>query len=38
MQNGLPFLQIFPEMVQQRDVTETFKRKEKERNKKFNTS
>jgi len=31
MKNGLPFLQIFPEMVQDSSVAETFKNRAKER-------
>ena len=33
MENGMPFLQIFPEMVQELTVAETFKNRAKERNK-----
>ena len=33
IQNGLPFLQIFPQMFQEGNIAETFKRREKERNK-----
>ena len=33
MKSGLPFLQIFPEMVRELDVAETFKRSKRERNK-----
>ena len=33
MENGMPFLQIFPEMVQESTVAETFKNRAKERNK-----
>ena len=33
MTNGLPFLQIFPEMIQESNVAETFKIRAKERNK-----
>ena len=28
MNAGLPFLQIFPEMIQEADIAETFKRRE----------
>ena len=31
--SGLPFLQIFPEMIQESNVAETFKIRVKERNK-----
>ena len=33
MENGMPFLQIFPEMIQELTVAETFKNRAKERNK-----
>jgi len=33
MHNGLPFLQLFPEMIQEVDIAETFKRRGTERNK-----
>lgn len=33
MKNGMPFLQIFPEMIQEPNVAETFKNRAKERNK-----
>ena len=33
MHKGLPFLQIFPEMIQEADIAETFKRRGTERNK-----
>ena len=33
MENGMPFLQIFPEMIQELTVAETFKKRAKERNK-----
>ena len=33
MHNGLPFLQIFPEMIQEADIAETFKRRGTQRNK-----
>ena len=33
MENGMPFLQIFPEMIQELTVAETFKSRAKERNK-----
>lgn len=33
MKHGFPFLQIFPEMVQEADIAETFKRRKNERNK-----
>jgi hypothetical protein len=32
LHRGLPFLQIFPEMIQESNVAETFKIREKERN------
>ena len=35
LHRGLPFLQIFPEMIQESNVAETFKIREKERNKSF---
>ena len=31
--NGLPFLQIFPQMFQEANIAETFKVKESQRNK-----
>ena len=33
MHKGLPFLQIFPEMIQEADIAETFKRRGTGRNK-----
>lgn len=33
MKSGLPFLQIFPEIVQKLDVAETFKRRKEEQSK-----
>ena len=36
MENGMPFLQIFPEMIQELTVAETFKNRAKERNKSRN--
>tara|TARA_B100001142_G_C14171525_1_gene592423 strand:- start:48 stop:302 length:255 start_codon:yes stop_codon:yes gene_type:complete len=33
MHKGLPFLQIFPEMIQEADIAETFKRRGTDRNK-----
>jgi len=33
MENGMPFLQVFPEMIQELNVAETFKNPAKERNK-----
>ena len=33
MNAGLPFLQIFPEMIQEADIAETFKRRGTGRNK-----
>ena len=33
MEEGLPFLQIFPKMIQELTVAETFKKRAKERNK-----
>lgn len=33
MHKGLPFLEIFPEMIQEADIAETFKRRGTGRNK-----
>ena len=33
IQNGLPFLQIFPQMFQDENIAETFKLKKSQRNK-----
>jgi|TARA_B110000259_G_C13673474_1_gene265291 hypothetical protein len=33
MNSGMPFLQIFPEMIQEPNVAETFKTRAKERSK-----
>ena len=38
MTTGLPFLQIFPEMIQESSVAETFKIRAKERNKSLTQS
>lgn len=38
MEEGLPFLQIFPEMIQESTVAETFKNRAKERNKSLTQS
>ena len=38
MKNGMPFLQIFPEMIQESTVAETFKNRAKERNKSLTQS
>lgn len=38
MENGMPFLQIFPEMIQELTVAETFKNRTKARNKSITQS
>ena len=38
IQNGLPFLQIFPQMFQDENIAETFKLKKSQRNKNIMTS
>jgi hypothetical protein len=38
METGLPFLQIFPEMVQEMDIAQTFKRRANERSKSITQS
>ena len=38
IQNGLPFLQIFPQMFQDENIAETFKLKKSQRNKNIKAS
>jgi len=38
MQNGLPFLQIFPQMFQENNIAETFKLQKTQRNKNLTAS